>query len=723
MRRGRLGLACLCVFGPAALLGSGAPATGAAEACPNEAFRVGPSADLPDCRAYELVSPPEKGGQQVFDREEANGGVSGGLLNPVAARNGASVAYTTLSSPLPGSTSGGFISAYLARRTASGWSSEQISPPIGETVPAVGNFRVTTVPGLDEEFTKSIVVGWFDDPLTPDASVDTANLYLRDNANGSFRLLSVGAPAGLEGVQWGSAPTASSGFGSSADASHVVFTSPPELTPDSAAASSPYLYDWSAARGALSLVGRAPLTDEVLTTLVHLEPVRQRPVSADGSRIFFGGGGSGCGVCIRIDAATTQVVSAPGSTFWFASSDGSLAYITTSGDELKRYDVNADELGPSLGGEVQGVLGTSADGSRVYFVSKEDLIPGEKNSEGDEAEATKNNLYLWTDDGTAEGAITFIATGNTSSVFIDNWEEHHPDTVPSSRVTPDGMHLAFTANNSLTGYPNGGNSEAYLYSTATGRLVCASCNPIAAPTSGASIDGFFVDTMPRLPQNLSDDGSLLFFNTKEALVPRDSNNLVDAYEYDAVSGEVALISTGTANENTPFADAGASGNDAFLRTHQQLVGIDQEEAADIYDARVGGGLASQYLSSSPPCTGDGCRGATSPAPSQANAASAAFAGKGNLSSKQHCIKLGRESKKLSKRAKVLRKHARQVKRNGKSGLAKKRNGKATRLAKHAGNKSKSAKKCRKRNRGASKRSGAQRRSEPRPRPWTRRTYR
>ena len=37
----------------------------AGETCPNAAFRTGPAASLPDCRAYEMVSPVDKNGGDI----------------------------------------------------------------------------------------------------------------------------------------------------------------------------------------------------------------------------------------------------------------------------------------------------------------------------------------------------------------------------------------------------------------------------------------------------------------------------------------------------------------------------------------------------------------------------------------------------------------------------------------------------------------------------------
>ena len=42
-----------------------------------------------------------------------------------------------------------------------------------------------------------------------------------------------------------------------------------------------------------------------------------------------------------------------------------------------------------------------------------------------------------------------------------------------------------------------------------------------------------------------------------------------------------------------FADASASGRDAFIFTRSRLVGQDQDELHDVYDVRAGGGSGSQ----------------------------------------------------------------------------------------------------------------------------------
>jgi hypothetical protein len=120
MRRGRVGLVCLCVLGLAAFLGSSAPSAGAA--CPNEAFRSGPSANLPDCRAYEMVSPVDKGGQEL------NTSASSGAPAPTAAPDGNTVAWGMLGA-FGETPSNPVNTTYLSQRGA-GWSSQSLNPPI-----------------------------------------------------------------------------------------------------------------------------------------------------------------------------------------------------------------------------------------------------------------------------------------------------------------------------------------------------------------------------------------------------------------------------------------------------------------------------------------------------------------------------------------------------------------------------------------------------------------
>jgi hypothetical protein len=75
---------------------------------------------------------------------------------------------------------------------------------------------------------------------------------------------------------------------------------------------------------------------------------------------------------------------------------------------------------------------------------------------------------------------------------------------------------------------------------------------------------------------------------------------------------VSLISTGRSDTDSLFVEVTPGGNDVFFTTRQQLVGIDTDQATDLYDARVNGGIAAQSPPPSVECSGEGCLPEASP---------------------------------------------------------------------------------------------------------------
>ena len=70
----------------------GVPAAGAdAQGCPNEALRVGAGERLPNCRAYEMVSPLDKNGAVIEVHALASGGGPAATLG--VAPDGEAVAF------------------------------------------------------------------------------------------------------------------------------------------------------------------------------------------------------------------------------------------------------------------------------------------------------------------------------------------------------------------------------------------------------------------------------------------------------------------------------------------------------------------------------------------------------------------------------------------------------------------------------------------------------
>jgi len=641
-----------------------------AEDCPNEQLREqdGYALKLPDCRAYEQVSPVDKNFTDALGEAD--------VVQSSPSGDGPSGDGVTFFSevPFPGVLSATGPSLYLSTRTGGEWSTQGLVPPtIPRSLPGHGSALVLS---LTEDLSETVVLV---EPGLEAGLSPGRYSYLRDSATGAFRLLSPGIATFADAT---------------ADDSRIIFESGEHLLP-SAAPGVVNLYEWNGNKPLgeeLSLAGVLPdgeapaegsaagpggpaLGEEVIGGATG-KFYTQNTISADGSRIFFSDVGTGQIYMREPEAARTVPISA-GPAYWrTATADGSMVFYT-EGEDLYRFNVNKFKASKKLESEAlaearealtsgaAGVLGTlgfsTENGSYAYFVATEVLASNE-NGNKEKAQASRVNLYEWHD-----GATIFIAQLDTEGEYDEyDWRGFYspdPGAAPatgekSSRVTPDGTTVLFASQARLTGYDNAGQGELYLYDTASGELACVSCDPSGAPaTSEAYLAGdLSIAVAPErnafLTRNLAEDGSRVFFQTQEALVPQDTNGQADVYEWEregtggpdgcsrvstsfsaSSGGCLHLISTGESSDPSYFGDASADGSDVFFFTRQPLVGQDQDENDDLYDARVEGGIAAQNPPSPANCTGEGCLRSVAPSPVLEEApASTTFAGVANLAS-------------------------------------------------------------------------------------------
>jgi hypothetical protein len=361
-------------------------------------------------------------------------------------------------------------------------------------------------------------------------------------------------------------------------------------------------------------------------------------------------------------------------------------------------DLSVD-MNPNEHANVQGLtIGSDEEGRYVYFVAKGALAPGATSGKCPPVPGRGNpselgeclNLYAY---DTKEGTKRLVA------VLA---EDDHPDWggAPggfnlgeiTSRVSPNGRYLAFMSQRPLTGYDNRDarsgvrDEEVFLYDYAADKLSCASCNPSGQRPTGVFDSGEFPGLLVdrQKPGNwegqtlaanipgwtkiniehalyqsryLSNSGRL-FFNAADALVPQDSNGVMDVYEYERVGGAesegqpasnscttasptygsasggcVSLISSGTSPEESAFLDASETGNDVFFLTAAKLDPTqDVDSALDVYDAHAC--TAESPCAPAPPppppaCEGDACQNPVA-SPNDATPGSLTFHGPGNL---------------------------------------------------------------------------------------------
>jgi len=590
--------------------------------CPNATFRVGPSARLPDCRAYELVSPVDSNG--LFTTSLIGEAAEQTTFDTTLASTDGESVLSYSQGTLPEAEGGGQRAAHQAIRTVEGWMTRDASPSGAQSYsPGPG--------GISPDHRYAF---WQSNDQGGSLMVNGEDAHYLRKPDGSFELIGLGL-LGEDPKAWGRWITA--------DASHVIFsTSPGVAVP---------LEEGAPEAGVAAIYDRAANGDTHVVSLLpgDITPVADAEyngVSEDGSAVVFTIEGT---MYERRNNDLTVPVASGEVRFVGISATGSRVFYEEVGSIFTGGEIFAcdpESVGCEAGGNspvsiASGsetrIVNVSADGSHVYFISPEQF-------EG-EGEAGGPNLYVWN-----EGTPTFIATlspqdlegtvnlGRRAEIMSTPPTSGIGPADDPSRTTPDGAVFAFQSHANLTSYDSAGYSEIYLYDTGSESLRCISCNPLGgSATADAELEAVTqlnspVNAVSHIA-NITTDGQAVFFETGDPLVPGDINGRDDVYEWS--NDRVFLISSGRSSANSVLYGMTADGHDVFFTTNEALVSADENGGSRrIYDARVDGGFSSAIVGGQP-CQDDACQGPILSPPALSPSASSTFQGMGNVKPHRH----------------------------------------------------------------------------------------
>jgi hypothetical protein len=282
----------------------------------------------------------------------------------------------------------------------------------------------------------------------------------------------------------------------------------------------------------------------------------------------------------RFGGNTTLVSTGPASTnqdidavFKASSDDGTRVLIATeerltSADTDSEADVYERSGGATTllstgtsggnGAFFASFKGSSADGSRVFFETQEQLTSADTDSSLD--------VYQ-----RSSGATTLLSTGpaggnGAKDAFLGGFSK-------------DGTRVWFETEESMVTGDTDGRRDVYERSSGATALVST------GPTGGSgAFDANF--------EGGSDDGSRVWIGTFEQLAPTDTDTVFDVYE--RAGGTTTQVSLGPAGGNGSldayFDRASADGSRVFFETNESLVGSDTDAYRDVYQ-RYGGTTA------------------------------------------------------------------------------------------------------------------------------------
>ncbi len=584
----------------------------AASSCPNEAFRTGLSAKLPDCRAYELLSPVDKeGAQEPF---MYGSGVVAGVL---VGEEGEHVALEAPSVRWGAGPAAGGSPYLFSREAGKGWTIKAGSPQ-----PETG---VANSLGMQYIYSADLSQLAFESRYETSSENKSEKIeYKVGPAGGPYKTVTSVPYLGVRGDQGSEGWVAANGSFSKLvlqTQDRMLLSEEPTGT-----RSGSDLYEYTPAGGLRQLnvgeVGGEPVTiGSCGATVVKGPEVESggageagagfdsvggpHSVSADGSRVFFEAvPGHECGAAkslyMRVNGTLTVDI-------------GAYQFI----------DANAQGTRLLLDG---------ADGLVSY-----DTETGTKETESSSEQATASELALL-------GIPAHTEAGEGAQPF------DHP------RYTYWG---ASPSNNGL----NEGHEpeQVYRYDSVEHVVQCISCaspfNP--DPKQPAFLDGDHYALHNGGPvlghTETSANGEFAFFTTPAALVPQDVDGEIgidstfeytdiggstspssDIYEWRAsgvdgcarVQGCLALLTDGRGGYMNLLLGSADEGRDVFIYTRSELLPQDDDTSGDIYDVRVDGGFAP-VLPRPTECEANACSTPPSP-PNDSTPSSLTFSGNGNI---------------------------------------------------------------------------------------------